>query len=156
MRRSTLGYTADMRLTRATDLGLRVLMLLGGSRRDVPARATVAELAEKLNVPSAHLSKVVQRLQRLGLVELARGRGGGVTLNAGALQARVGMIVRALEPTGEVVSCAAPPCPLRDGCRLRSLLSTASESFYATLDAVALEDLLNQPSRALLALFQAS
>ncbi|GAA2131205.1 RrF2 family transcriptional regulator [Actinomadura napierensis] len=135
-----------MHLTHSTDLALRALMLLGA--RD--ERRSAADLAARLRVPPQHMAKIVQRLRRHGLVETARGRGGGVVLAACAPGTSVGEIVRVLEGPGEVVDCDHPPCPLRGGCRLRGALRAAQEAFLASLDQVLLRDLVSDPPEPIL------
>jgi Rrf2 family nitric oxide-sensitive transcriptional repressor len=128
-------------INRASDIALRLLMLSAARG----GQHTVRELADVLNVPAGHVAKVVQRLQRLGLVATTRGRTGGVRLVPTALDTSVGSIVRAIDGTDEVVNCADPPCPLRPACRLRGVLRQAQEAFLASLDAVSLADLTTVP-----------
>ncbi|MFD0784416.1 RrF2 family transcriptional regulator [Micromonospora azadirachtae] len=135
-----------MQLNQSTDIGLRVVMLMG--TRD--GRTTVDELAQSLAVPRNHLAKIVQRLQHLGLIETIRGRGGGVLLADGATSVSIGGLIRRLEADEEVVRCDTPACPLRAGCRLRGALRRAQEAFYASLDEVTIGDLLHAPTRDLL------
>ncbi len=136
-----------MRLNRSTDIGLRILML-AAARDD---RFTIDELADGLVVPRHHLAKVVQRLQRMGLLETVRGRGGGVRLAAAGRGASVGGIVRELEGGTEVVECdGVSPCPLQAGCRLRGALHRAQEAFYRSLDPITVEDLTAPPTREVL------
>lgn len=91
-----------MRLTRFTDLALRVLMRLAVAQADLP---TTRDVAATMEVPYTHTAKVVARLQHLGLVEARRGRGGGLTLTAAGRAASVGGVVRELEGAGDVVDC---------------------------------------------------
>ncbi len=135
-----------MKLNRSTDIALRVAML--AAARD--SRSTVDELAARLAVPRNHLAKVVQRLQRMNVLVTTRGRAGGVELAADAGQFTVGYLVRAFEGADEVVNCEEPPCPLRSGCRLRSVLRQAQQAFLATLDAVPLQELIEAPTSPLL------
>lgn len=130
-----------MQLNRATDIALRVLMLTAADRE----RQTIDELAHALAVPRNHMAKVVQRLQRLGLLSTTRGRAGGVELADGAVETTVGAVVRAFEGEREVVGCDDPPCPLRGACRLRGVLHQAHQAFLASLDTVRLADLLGPP-----------
>lgn len=62
-----------MRLTRFTDLALRVLMRLAvedpKATDDLP---TTREVAAGMRVPYTHTAKAVARLQHLGLVEARR------------------------------------------------------------------------------------
>ncbi|MDN3354551.1 Rrf2 family transcriptional regulator [Actinomadura sp. DC4] len=136
-----------MHLNRSTDIGLRVLML-SATRDDL---LTIDELAESLVVPRHHLAKVVQRLQRMGLLETVRGRGGGVRIAAKARTASVGGLVRELEGGTEVVDCDGDPaCPLRRDCRLRGALRRAQEAFYVSLDPITVGDLTAPPTRQVL------
>ncbi|MFF9729290.1 RrF2 family transcriptional regulator [Streptomyces albidoflavus] len=137
-----------MRLTRFTDLALRVLMRLAvedpKATDDLP---TTREVAAGMRVPYTHTAKAVARLQHLGLVEARRGRGGGLTLTAAGRSASVGALVRELEGTGDVVECeGAEPCPLRSACRLRGALRQAQEAFFVALDPLTVGDLAASPT----------
>ena len=131
-----------MHLNRGTDIGIRALMLAGAH----PGQLTVDGMADALEVSRHHLAKVVQRLQRLGLLVTTRGRGGGVSCTEAALDASVRTVVEALEGNGEVVTCDDPPCPLRGTCRLRGVLAQAHEAFLAALAGVRIRDLLQDPT----------
>ncbi|MFG1829474.1 RrF2 family transcriptional regulator [Micromonospora chersina] len=128
-----------MKLNRSTDMALRIAMLTAAS----PARTTVDELATQLALPRSHVAKVVQRLQRLGVLVTIRGRSGGVTFAEHAGELTVGHVVRAFEGDDEVVSCEQPACPLIAGCRLRGELRRAQAAFLAVLDGVRLGDLVD-------------
>lgn len=138
-----------MRLTRFTDVALRVLMRLAVvENEDAP---TTREVAATMQVPYSHAAKVVARLQHLGLVEARRGRGGGLTLTAAGRSASVGGIVRELEGPDDVVECeGTTPCPLRSDCRLRNALRAASEAFHASLDPLTVAELISSPTGPLL------
>lgn len=138
-----------MRLTRFTDVALRVLVRLAVVESQDPP--TTREVAATMQVPYSHAAKVVARLQHLGLVEARRGRGGGLTLTAAGRSASIGGLVRELEGPGDVVECeGATPCPLRSACRLRNALRAASEAFYASLDPLTVAELVSSPTGPLL------
>lgn len=138
-----------MRLTRFTDVALRVLMRLAVVENEDPP--TTREVAATMRVPYSHAAKVVARLQHLGLVEARRGRGGGLALTAGGRSASIGGLVRELEGPGDVVECeGTTPCPLRSDCRLRNALRAASEAFYASLDPLTVTELVSSPTGPLL------
>ncbi|MEV5612554.1 Rrf2 family transcriptional regulator [Streptomyces sp. NPDC052225] len=137
-----------MRLTRFTDLALRVLMRLAVEEGELP---TTREVAGAMEVPYTHTAKVVAKLQHMGLIEARRGRGGGLALTAAGRAASVGGLVRELEGPGDVVECeGATPCPLRAACRLRGALREAQEAFFASLDPLTLTDLVKAPTGPLL------
>ncbi|WP_326699757.1 Rrf2 family transcriptional regulator [Streptomyces sp. NBC_01754] len=139
-----------MRLTRFTDVALRVLMRLAvaAEGEDPP---TTREVAATMQVPYTHAAKVVARLQHLGLIDARRGRGGGLSMTATGRSASIGGLVRQLEGPGEVVDCEGDtPCPLRSACRLRSALREAEDAFYASLDPLTVGDLTSSPTGPLL------
>ncbi|BAJ32263.1 MULTISPECIES: Rrf2 family transcriptional regulator [Kitasatospora] len=130
-----------MRLTKSTDIALRIAMRLAVLDED--QTPTTREVAEVVGVPYNHAAKVVSRLQHLGVVEARRGRGGGLALTAAGRTGSLGRIVRELEGVGDVVGCEDdPPCPLRHSCRLRGALRRAQEAFFATLDPLTVDDLV--------------
>ncbi|MGK5732300.1 RrF2 family transcriptional regulator [Streptomyces sp. URMC 124] len=133
-----------MRLTKSTDIALRIAMRLAVAGDDSP---TTREVAEAVGVPYTHAAKVVSRMQHLGVVEARRGRGGGLTLTSVGRTGSVGRLVRELEGTGDVVGCEDdPPCPLRAACKLRGALRSAQEAFYAALDPLTVEELTGPPT----------
>ncbi|GLX35500.1 HTH-type transcriptional repressor NsrR [Streptomyces roseochromogenus] len=137
-----------MRLTRFTDLALRVLMRLAVESTELP---TTREVAATMEVPYTHTAKVVARLQHLGLVEARRGRGGGLALTLAGRAASVGGLVRDLEGDGDVVDCdGTAPCPLRGACVLRGALRRAQEAFFAALDPLTVDALVAAPTGPLL------
>ncbi|NEB31338.1 Rrf2 family transcriptional regulator [Streptomyces sp. SID14446] len=134
-----------MRLTKSTDLALRIVMSLAAIGEE--STTTIGKIAEAMEVPYSHLTKVAAQLQHLGLVESRRGRGGGLSLTARGRRASVGGLVRALEGEGDVVDCeGATPCPLNAACRLRGALRRAQEAFYASLDPLTVDDLAQAPT----------
>ena len=130
-----------MQLTRFTDIGLRVLMRLAADHGDTTY--TARGLATELQVPQAHVAKVVSRLSEMGVVHARRGRRGGLTITPLGRTAGVGWVTRRLEGDAEVVDCTSPaPCPLQSVCRLRGALAEAQNAFYESLDALTVADLV--------------
>ena len=100
-----------MQLTRFTDLGLRVVMLLATIGDD--EAPSTRQLADQLNVSYTHATKVTARLAELAVVSTRRGRGGGLAITELGRTATVGWLARRLEGPGEVIQCEGDaPCPL--------------------------------------------
>ncbi|MEE1820481.1 Rrf2 family transcriptional regulator [Streptomyces sp. SP18ES09] len=138
-----------MRLTKFTDLALRAVMRLAVNAPE--ESVTTREVAESMDVPYAHMAKVVTRLQHLGVIEARRGRAGGLTLTEVGRRSSVGWLARTLEGEEEVVACEGdPPCPLRTACRLRGALREAQEAFYRALDPLTVADMVSSPTGPLL------
>ncbi|MEU1628813.1 Rrf2 family transcriptional regulator [Streptomyces sp. NPDC020096] len=134
-----------MRLTKSTDLALRIAMRLAVA--DEETAPTTREVADAMAVPYTHAAKVATRLQHLGVIEARRGRGGGLSLTHTGRTGSLGRLVRELEGVGDVVGCEDdPPCPLRSACRLRTALRAAQDAFYTTLDPITIEDLVASPT----------
>ncbi|WP_176248751.1 MULTISPECIES: Rrf2 family transcriptional regulator [unclassified Sulfitobacter] len=130
-----------MRLTSFTDYGLRMLMRMASA----PERAhSTATLAEEFGLSRNHLSKIIQRLSRGGIVETRRGGGGGATLACPPRDIRLGDIVRLLEEDQPLVECfqaETNTCSLDGSCRLKARLRTAETVFLASLDNATLADI---------------
>jgi Rrf2 family nitric oxide-sensitive transcriptional repressor len=122
-----------MRLTRFSDIGLRVLIYLerAGAR---PHPVTVAEIASQFAIPQNHLVKVVGHLARAGWVRALRGRNGGLRLAADPNLLTVGQVLRELEGDDELVDCEAIRCALSLDCHLRGMLQAGMRAFYAEMD----------------------
>lgn len=132
-----------MRLTRFSDLGLRVLMYLVRSERAQPP-ITVAEIASQFDVPKNHLVKVVGLLAKRGWLVATRGRSGGLQLNVQPQALKLGGVLRALEGDDEeLVDCDGQACILSGDCRLREALHRAHLEFYAAMDQYTLADIAN-------------
>lgn len=127
-----------MQLTRFSDFGLRVLMYL--SQHDRAQPVTIAEIATQFNVPHNHLVKVVNKLGKLGWVATLRGRGGGLRLAAPPDQLRLGMVLRGLEGSTELIHCDDPPCVLSGHCILKRALDAGLQAFYRQMDEYTLAD----------------
>ena len=83
-----------LRVSDAAAMGLHAMVLLA-SRPD--RRMSNAEIASILGVSAAHLSKVLQRLHKAGMVESTRGPGGGFTLAPGAQRLPLLTVYEAIE-----------------------------------------------------------
>lgn len=122
-----------MRLTRFSDIGLRVLIYLervGHSQ----AQVTVAEIAAQFDVPVNHLVKVAGHLTRAGWVTATRGRNGGLRLSADPATLRIGTVLRELEGEAELVDCIGTSCALAGDCAVREALKAGMRAFYEAMD----------------------
>jgi Rrf2 family nitric oxide-sensitive transcriptional repressor len=131
-----------MRINAFSDVCLRVVMLLAASPEG--ALMTSRAISDAIATPYNHVSKAIIRLRELGLVEVARGRSGGVQISGEGRRATIGRLLRQLDTRVDLAACETPdgPCPLLDGCGVRGALRRAREAFYAELDGVVIA---NQP-----------
>lgn len=129
-----------MRLTRFSDIGLRVLMYLARESRS--PSITVAEVATQFDIPHNHLVKVVGAMAKFGWIDAVRGRNGGIRLAAGPGEIRIGVVLRALEGDQEAVDCEGIGCRLAGDCALRDALRRGIEAFYKSMDDYTLADIV--------------
>lgn len=129
-----------MRLTRFSDIGLRVLMYL--AREPQRRLVTVAEISAQFDIPHNHLVKVVGALVKLGWLQASRGRNGGVRLGVAAESLRIGTVLRALEGDAEAVDCEGLACRLAGDCFLRDALRTGLDAFYEAMNRYTLADVV--------------
>jgi len=128
-----------MPITRATDIGLRVLITLASAPDD---QTTVADLADAIAVPMRYTGKVVQRLAAEGWVETNRGRGGGIKVSPEGRNATPVDVINAFGEGWPTIDCLNPKCPLlAKGCRLRKMLDDAEAAFMASLGTVTMAQL---------------
>ena len=129
-----------MHLTRYTDYGLRVLIYLAAK----PEGATVSEIAQAYGISRNHLVKVAHHLGRLGYIETARGKSGGLRLIREPADINVGSVVRDMEPNFHLVECFDQPgntCPITPVCKLKGVLLEAERAFMSALAEHTLDDL---------------
>ncbi|CAL60849.1 putative transcriptional regulator [Herminiimonas arsenicoxydans] len=130
-----------MKLTRFSDIGLRVLMYLAREARS--PSVTVAEVAMQFDVPHNHLVKVVGALAKMGCIDAVRGRNGGIHLAVAADKLLIGDVLRMLEGDTEMVDCERIGCRLSSDCLLRNALKVGVEAFYDAMNLYTLADIVN-------------
>jgi Rrf2 family nitric oxide-sensitive transcriptional repressor len=144
-----------MRITKRTNIAIRLLMFCGANEGRL---VTKSEIAERCNTSESHLAQIINKLGQLGFLHTQRGRSGGVTLGRPMSEIRVGEVFRRLEENTPVAECFADvdnTCPLTEACRLRVALVDAVEAFYAHLDEVTLDALVCD-NEALFTIFSAA
>ncbi|MBY6068765.1 Rrf2 family transcriptional regulator [Leisingera aquaemixtae] len=131
-----------MRITKRTNIAVRLLMYCAAHEDRL---VTKAEIAECCNISENHLAQVINQLSQLGYLATQRGRNGGMNLGKPAAEIRIGDVFRDVEGNLPMVECFADAdntCPLSDACRLKVALADAAQAFYASLDDISLEALV--------------
>lgn len=145
-----------MKLTRFTDYGLRVLMVLASRTESL---VTIADISRAFDISEAHLMKVTHVLGQTDWVETVRGRNGGMRLTGNPRALKLDTIVRRLEGDFALVECLGEHkdnhCALTGDCALEAALVRATEAFFRELGKVSLADLVSgSPALGKLALWQ--
>lgn len=140
-----------MQLSLHADYGLRVLLYLGSHPGEI---VSTKRISEAYGISKNHLVRVMQTLGEHGYVRVIPGRSGGVTLAKDPAAIRLGEVVRAAEPTMDLVECfdqETNTCPIIHVCGLKSHLARALEAFLAELNKNTLADLMTPARRKTLA-----
>ncbi|MFD3190484.1 RrF2 family transcriptional regulator [Sedimentitalea sp. HM32M-2] len=131
-----------MRITKRTNIAVRLLMYCAANTDRL---VTKAEIAECCNISENHLAQVINQLSQLEYLRTQRGRNGGMSLARSAADIRIGDVFRDVEgnlPIAECFADADNTCPLVRACRLRVALTQAAQAFYASLDELSLDSLV--------------
>ncbi|GAB4373477.1 MAG: Rrf2 family transcriptional regulator [Acidobacteriota bacterium] len=121
-----------------------VIRVLGMLATEPQRRRRVEELAAATGIPRNYLSKLLNRLRKLGVVESVRGWGGGFVLRTGALELTIGEVLEQLE--GEPLvdrECAfgLPECDPDNPCPLHQRWERARNELEALLAETRVGDL---------------
>ena len=102
---------------------------------------------EHLLILKNHLTKIVNKLSKLGYITTVRGKNGGIYLAKPATDINLSDVVKAMEANIQVVNCDTPVCPLTNNCELKHILDNAQQAFFATLEKYTLSDICSQPKK---------
>lgn len=131
-----------MRVTKRTNIAMRVMMFCAANPNRL---VTKAEISQICRASENHLAQVINQLGQIGFLRTRRGRNGGLSLARSPSSITIGEVFRALEgplPLAECFSDADDSCPLISACRLRLALQDAAEVFFAHLDGITLDALV--------------
>jgi Rrf2 family protein len=128
-----------LKISEAASLALHSTVLLAANPDKL---ISTREIAAMLHVSEAHLSKVLQRLTRTGIVRAIRGPRGGFRLVKPANETTLLDVYESIEGTLTPSKCLfeSPICE-GDACILGGLLETVDRQFRDYLTETKLDDL---------------
>jgi len=134
-------------LSQTSEYALRAAVILAG-QPDGPL--TTQQIAAAGQIPLDYLSKVLQLLNRAGLVTAMRGKGGGFTLTRHPAEMTVLEIVNAVDPLRRIRSCPLKLAEHRHRlCPLHSKLDQALASVERAFASTSLAELVETPATLL-------
>ena len=108
----------------------------------------LGEVAERQQISLAYLEQLFAKLRRAGLVESARGPGGGYRLAKPASELRISEVMTAVDETLRATRCAdgtGEGCCAQPGlCLTHDLWERLSAEVYLFLHSVSLEDVIER------------
>ena len=133
-------------ISQTTEYALRAMVALAG-QPDKPM--VTRDLADATKVPMGYLSKVLQALGRVGLVQSHRGLGGGFLLARPPEEITLYDVVQAVDPIQRIRTCplglqahGVRLCPLHR--RLDNAMRMVEDAFREST----LAEILAEPSRS--------
>ncbi len=128
-----------LRISEAASLGVHAMTFLASEPNRM---CVVRQMAESLRVSEAHLSKVMQRLNRIGLVSSVRGPGGGYKLGRPREEITLLDIVEAIDGPLDPSECIMPVKVCRGGtCVFGNLLGKVNDAVREHLSGTKLSEL---------------
>lgn len=103
------------------------------------------ELAKELDISKDHLKKVVHKLAKTDYIISTKGRNGGLKLGLDSGKINLGEVLKLTEENLNLVECMneADSCPLmKDGCKLKGIISKSLKVFIKEMEQYNLEDIL--------------
>ena len=124
----------------AATIALHAMTLLAA----VDEKVSTREIASRLRVSEAHLSKVLQRLHKAGLVDAIRGPGGGFALSRPGQKITLLEVYEAIEGRFTPSECllGTPVCG-GEKCIMGGLLETVDRQVKEYLSGTKLSELVD-------------
>ena len=136
-----------MRLSSLADYAV-VMMSAAARHCGGAARLNATLLAEETGVPLPTAQKLVSRLSSAGLIESARGTGGGFRLARPAAAISLADIIEAVEGPIQMTSCvegSRHDCAIEGNCQVRPHWGVVNEAVRGALAGVSLARLSRAP-----------
>ncbi len=129
-----------MKLQKATCFALFAVIELA---TDPMRSLSAAEIAEKYDISSHHLAKVLRDLGRAGIVHAVRGIGGGYRFAGNPKRLTLMDVIALFEPIETDTLGDGEPTPVTDvGCALRTVLTEIDEHAIATFRSITISTML--------------
>jgi Rrf2 family protein len=125
-----------VRVSEAATLGLHALAFLA---QNPDRRCSSREIAGVLGLSEAHLAKIMQRLERAGLVRGRRGPAGGFTLARPAAEVSRRSIYEVIEGPLQSERCLLGQALGKSQCPLGKLLKSLEQELVTQLDQMTLK-----------------
>lgn len=134
-----------MRLQKATRCALYAILELAS---DPKRQLSANEIAEKYEISTNHLAKVLRSLGREGLVEAVRGAGGGYRFSGNAKRTTLLDVIRLFE-TVETVSSGErePGDETAEGLALTQVIEEVEAIERATFNSITLDTMIKLVKR---------
>jgi Rrf2 family protein len=127
-------------ITRDTDYALRAVCFIGKQKKMV----SVTELVSKLGIPRPFLRKILQALNKKGILKSYKGAGGGFLLARPAKEIFLVGLIEIFQGPLKLNECffKKMACPKVKACALRKKISVIENYVIQELKSISIESLL--------------
>lgn len=133
-----------LKISEAASLALHTAVILASNPRRL---ISTKELAERLHASEAHLSKVLQRLEKSGIVQATRGPKGGYRLGKDSDQVTLLEVYESIDGKLAYSDCLLSECICNGDCIMGKLLSDLNSQVRDYLTKTKLNQLAKNISR---------
>ncbi len=131
-----------MKINAVTHGALRILMICGDGEA-----VTLPEIAGRLGMPEARVTRSCNALARAGLLVGRRGRGGGYRLGRPAAQISVLSVIDLFEPEDDMRVCGRTDALACRNCPFGGACAEAYRAMRDELAAISVADILIDHAR---------
>jgi Rrf2 family protein len=130
-------------ITRDTDYAVRALSCIAGSGDKV---FTVDDLSEKLSMPRPYLRKILQILNRKGILKSFKGRGGGFSLVVDPRKISIFDLMEIFQGSFQLSEhlFKGEKCPMIRACKLKKKLDLVERVIIKELKFFTIESMLKK------------
>lgn len=130
-------------ITRDTDYAVRALCYMAEKKGGI---VTVSEIVNELKAPRAYLRKILQILNKKGILKSQKGFGGGFGLGLSPANIYVIDLIKIFQGGMKLNECMFKKkiCPNRSSCRLREKLYDIENYVRDELSRITIEGLLGK------------
>lgn len=135
---------SHMQITRQADYALRAMLYLAREYGDKDSRAATSQIAEKQEIPSSFLAKIISQLSIAGLIQTSRGAKGGVRLARKPEEISLLDVVEAIDGPINLNECVDDPsvCSFGDNCPIHEIWCDAKAQLVRKLRESTFDKLL--------------
>ncbi len=131
-----------MKITKSADFAMRIVLFLADEQRPY----TMPELAERLVIPYNNLSKLVQSLNKAGILQTKQGKNGGVRLFKSPDAISLKSVLDVIDGPTRLSDCLSDHqfCSLTRTCRLRGALNDIQNQIDGLLQGATLQSIMER------------
>ncbi len=132
-----------MQITRQADYALRTIIYL--SRLEDDEKAPTSIIAEKQQIPSSFLAKIISQLSIAGIIHTSRGAHGGVSLAKNPNEISVLDVIEAIDGPVTLNECTQnlDICIFTKDCPMHAIWCNARKELVDKLEAITFEQFSN-------------